>query len=83
MGHHACRLPGQRVWPSRSTGSVWGYAWENHGGGVAVAVARSTAMSAPAMRSMTSSSQPNSYSPFAGSSQDHEKTPRVTNETPA
>ena len=32
---------------------------------------------------MASSSQAKSYSPLAGSSQDHEKTPSVTKETPA
>ena len=32
---------------------------------------------------MTSSSQAKSYSPLAGSSHDHENTPRVTKETPA
>ena len=33
--------------------------------------------------SMMSSSQAKSYSPFAGSSHDQEKTPRVTKVTPA
>ncbi len=32
---------------------------------------------------MTSSSQAKEYSPLAGSSQDHEKTPSVTKDTPA
>ena len=64
-------------------GQDLGWAGENHGGGVAVAVARSTAMPLCANMSMISSSHPNSYSPLAGSSQVHENTPRVTNETPA
>ena len=74
-GHHDCRLPGHRVCPSRSTGRISGYAEESQGGGVAVAVARSTAMPFSWSRSMTSSSHSKVYSPLVGSSQDHEKTP--------
>ena len=76
-------VPGQSGWPSWSTGSVSGYAWENHGGGVAVAGGQVDGDPGAGQRSITSSSQPNSYSPLAGSSQAHEKTPRVTKETPA
>ena len=56
---------------------------ENHGGGEAVAVARSTPMPRVVQQVEDPSSQPKSYSPGRGSSSAQEKTPTVTRLTPA
>ena len=71
------------VTPSTVTGSDSGYARENQAGGAAVGVARSTRMPASCSSSSTRSSHAKSYSPSAGSSSAHEKTPTLTIETPA
>lgn len=55
----------------------------SHTGGAAVGVARLTLMPFSCSRSMTSSSQPNSYLPGSGSSEAQAKTPRETMLTPA
>ncbi|SDK62536.1 hypothetical protein SAMN05421869_117120 [Nonomuraea jiangxiensis] len=52
-------------------------------GGAAVGVARFTLMPPACRRSMTSSSQPNSYLPGSGSSEAQAKTPSETVLTPA
>ena len=82
-GANCWRLPGQYVAPSSSCGSSSGYAALAHGGGEAVAVARSTAMPPSCSRSITRSSQPKSNSPSRGWMRDQAKMPRLTMVTPA
>jgi len=64
-------------------GRISGCLAVSHGGGEAVAVARSTAIPAACRRSITSSNQAKFHSPSAGSRCAHEKMPTDTIVTPA
>jgi hypothetical protein len=83
QAQYVSRLPCVSRTPSALTGNASGCRRLNHGGGEAVGVARSTCTPALPSRSITWSSQPNSYRPGSGSRLDQAKTPTVTRLTPA
>ncbi len=83
VGRQCWRDPGQMVSPAGPTGRISGWLVVNHGGGEAVAVARSTVIPPACSTSITSSSHSKSQRSGSGWSRAQEKIPSDTMVTPA